>query len=73
MYKTRNDSPVSKTIGSAIVRLLGFSLWVMAIAVQAAEPKLLTVETVAAFDGPMPTGGDRIARGPHLRQLSPLG
>jgi sugar lactone lactonase YvrE len=39
-----------------MVQILGYSLLAVAIAAQADEPKLLTVEAVAAFDGPMPTG-----------------
>jgi len=38
-----------------MIRLLGFSLLAVTIAAQA-EPKFATVETVAPFAGPMPTG-----------------
>ncbi len=58
MYQTNTSlhNKVSRVAVSSMVQILGYSLLAVAIAAQADEPKLLTVEAVAAFDGPMPTG-----------------
>lgn len=55
--KPGNQGPAGrKWQRCAMIRLLGFSLLVGTIAAQADEPKFATVETVATFAGPMPTG-----------------
>jgi sugar lactone lactonase YvrE len=58
MYQTNTllQTKASKAARSSMVQFLGFCLLAGAIAAQADEPKLLTVEAVAAFHGPMPTG-----------------
>jgi sugar lactone lactonase YvrE len=58
MYQTNTllQNKASKAARSSMVQFLGFCLLAGAIAAQADEPKLLTVEAVAAFHGPMPTG-----------------
>jgi len=58
MYQTNTllQNKASKAARSSMVQFLGFCLLAGAIAAQADDPKLLTVEAVAAFHGPMPTG-----------------